>query len=83
VRTRQLLLVDLAAWYVRHSIALATVVSDLGDQLPKLLSARALEVLSTVGPIGSGGWLDYMEQVLHSSMPHRPVQQNEASMQQH
>jgi hypothetical protein len=59
--------VELAAWYVRHSIALATVVADLGDKLPQLLNPQTLEVLSTIGPIGSGGWLEYMEQVLNSS----------------
>jgi HTH-type transcriptional regulator, sugar sensing transcriptional regulator len=67
VRTHQHLLVELAAWYVRHSIALATVVADLGDKLPQLLNPQTLEVLSTIGPIGSGGWLEYMEQVLNSS----------------
>ena len=52
---------------MRHSIALATVVADLGDKLPQLLNPQTLEVLSTIGPIGSGGWLEYMEQVLNSS----------------
>jgi HTH-type transcriptional regulator, sugar sensing transcriptional regulator len=67
VRTRQRLLVELAAWYIRHSVALATVVEDLGDRLPQLLDPHTLEALASVGPEGSGGWLEYMEQVLARS----------------
>lgn len=82
VHTRQRLLVELAAWYVRHSIALATVVDDLGDRLQELLSPRTLEVLSTVGPIGSGGWLEYMEQVLNSSPSQGTLQRGGVPMEQ-
>ncbi len=52
VRTRQRLLVELSAWYIRHSIALAGVVSDLGAQLPDLLSAQTLASLASLGPGG-------------------------------
>jgi sugar-specific transcriptional regulator TrmB len=52
VRTRQRLLVELSAWYIRHSIALAGVVKDLGGQLPNLLSPETLASLASLGPGG-------------------------------
>jgi predicted transcriptional regulator len=52
VRTRQRLLVELSAWYIRHSIALAGVVKDLGSQLPDLLSPQTLASLAALGPGG-------------------------------
>jgi predicted transcriptional regulator len=78
VRTRQRMLVELSAWYIRHSIALAGVVSDLGDQLPHLLSPATLASLAMLGPGGyhrneqgedeggraEAGWLEYMQQAL-------------------
>ena len=63
VRTRQRLLVELAAWYIRHSIALATLLFDLADRLPELLSPEARTVLASVGAEGSG-WIEYMERLL-------------------
>jgi HTH-type transcriptional regulator, sugar sensing transcriptional regulator len=65
VRTRQRLLVDLASWYIRHSIALAAVVSDLDSQLERLLEPETLTTLRSVGPIGHGdGWLEHMRSLL-------------------
>jgi hypothetical protein len=52
VRTRQRLLVELSAWYIRHSIALAGVVSDLGSQLADMLSPQTLASLASLGPGG-------------------------------
>ncbi len=52
VRTRQRLLVELSAWYIRHSIALAGVVTDLGDNLFELLSPQTLAALASLGPSG-------------------------------
>ncbi len=52
VRTRQRLLVELSAWFIRHSIALASVVRDLGSQLPDLLSPQTLAALASLGPGG-------------------------------
>lgn len=37
IRTRQALLVDMTSWYIRHSIALAVVLNDLGSQLERLI----------------------------------------------
>jgi DNA-binding MarR family transcriptional regulator len=65
VRTRQRLLVDLASWYIRHSIALAALVGDLGDRLDYLLGPEAQAALRTVGPGEQrGGWLGYMRRIL-------------------
>ena len=65
VRTRQRLLVDLVSWYIRHSIALAAMVGDLGDHLDQLLGPEAQAVLSTVGPAEQGGWLAHMRRILN------------------
>jgi hypothetical protein len=66
VRTRQRLLVDLASWYVYHSIALAAMVSDLGDRLDHLLGPEARAALKTVGRAEQhGGWLAHMRQILN------------------
>jgi predicted transcriptional regulator len=64
VRTRQPLLVNLTSWYIRHSIALAAVVGDLGGQLDQLLAPETRALLSSVGPVGNGGWLEHMRRLL-------------------
>jgi predicted transcriptional regulator len=57
VRTRQRLLVDLTASYIRHSIALAAVLIDAGPDLGSLLSPDTREVLDMVGQEdGLEGW---------------------------
>jgi predicted transcriptional regulator len=57
VRTRQSLLVDLTASYIRHSIALAAVLVDAGPDLGSLLSPNTREVLDMVGQEdGLEGW---------------------------
>jgi predicted transcriptional regulator len=68
VRTRQRLLVDLASWYIRHSIALAAVLSDLDSQLERLLEPETLTTLRLVGPAAHGhGWLEHMRSLLWRS----------------
>ncbi|HST03502.1 MAG TPA: helix-turn-helix domain-containing protein [Chloroflexia bacterium] len=68
VRTTQQLLVELGGWYVRNSVALATLVADLGDRLPELLSPEAASVLASVGRGGmGGGWLEQIREVLSYS----------------
>lgn len=69
MRTTHRMLVDLGSWYVRNSIALAILVSDLEERLPSLLSAnaaRALSAFSRGGLAGGpGGWLEQMREALH------------------
>lgn len=61
VRTRHRLLVDLATWYIRHSIALAAVLRDVGGRLGSMLQPETRSVLATVGPDDqNGGWLEHM-----------------------
>lgn len=61
VRTRQRLLVELATWYIRHSIALAVVVGDLGSRLGELLKAESRSILASLKVNGhQEGWLEHM-----------------------
>jgi predicted transcriptional regulator len=66
VRTRQKLLVDLARWHIRNSIALAAILVDLGDRLDSLLAPETRAVLGAIGPGGPyGSWLEYMNRMLN------------------
>ncbi len=61
VRTRQRLLVELATWYIRHSIAFAAVVGDLGSRLGELLKAETRSILASLKTNGhQEGWLEHM-----------------------
>jgi HTH-type transcriptional regulator, sugar sensing transcriptional regulator len=64
VRTRQKLLVDLAAGYIRHSIALAALVTDLGEQLDGLLSPQTHAMLDSLHEGEHGDWLQQMRRLL-------------------
>ena len=65
VRTCQKMLVSLASWYIRHSIALAALLRDTGDRIDTLLTPETRSVLETLGPGGEeGGWLEHMRQLL-------------------
>ncbi|MGH7495154.1 MAG: TrmB family transcriptional regulator [bacterium] len=65
VRTRQKLLVDLSAWYIRHTIALAALVSDLGGSLENLLTSETRAILTSVGPLQPNeSWLAHMRGLL-------------------
>jgi predicted transcriptional regulator len=65
VRTCQNMLVALSTWYIRHSIALAALLRDAGDQIEASLTPETRQVLESVGPGGEdGGWLKHMRQLL-------------------
>jgi predicted transcriptional regulator len=65
IRTKQKLLVDLSVWYIRHSIALSAMITDLGDQLEKVISPATRAILAEIGPAGSyNGWLEHMRQAI-------------------
>ena len=67
VRTRQRVLVELAAWYIRHTVALATLLSDLGGRVKNLLSSKTKAALASIGPAEhKAGWLEHMFQLLSS-----------------
>lgn len=65
VRTRQRLLVDLSVGYIRHSIALASVINDLNGRLHAMLSPETRAILAGLGPGGQqGDWLEYMARLI-------------------
>jgi predicted transcriptional regulator len=65
IRTRQPLLVDLAAGYIRHSIMLALVLADLGPQLAEALGPETRARLEALDPDGlAGGWLERLQRLL-------------------
>lgn len=73
IRTRQPLLVDLSSWFVRHSIALAALLADLGGRLPALLKPETQRILASAGPGGQeGDWLATMTQLLQSGQKQVP-----------
>lgn len=65
IRTTQPLLVHLVTWYVRHSIALAAVLADLGQQLTGLLQPETQAILRSVErDEDAPGWLAAMRTML-------------------
>jgi len=64
IRTRQALLVDMTSWYIRHSIALAAVLNDLGSQLERLLEPETRAILGAIGAQPDGDWLEQMRRLL-------------------
>ncbi len=52
VRTRQRLMVNLAGWYIRQSIALSNILQGFGDRFIELLDPQTLEILNLIGLSG-------------------------------
>lgn len=69
VRSRQPLLVSMTAWFVRHSIALATMLHDVGEQIEQRLTPQTQAALARIGPHGSQGWLAHMRKLLSTRGP--------------
>jgi predicted transcriptional regulator len=70
IRTRQTLLVGMSSWYIRHSIALAAVLNDLGGQLERLIEPETHAILEAIGnEQAGGGWLSQMRRLLHGNTP--------------
>jgi sugar-specific transcriptional regulator TrmB len=59
VRSKQAHLIEMASWYIRHSIGLAALLGDLDGNLQHLLKPETRALLHALGP-GEAGWLDYM-----------------------
>lgn len=73
VRTRQRLLVELAAWYIRHTIAVAALVRDLDARGGDGISAEMQAILRSIGSNQSEGeWLDQIRDMIHASSDRRP-----------
>jgi HTH-type transcriptional regulator, sugar sensing transcriptional regulator len=70
LRTRQPFLVQLAAWYIRQSIAVATLITDLSLNLDETMGPQTRETLAKLLPPGaSDDWLEHMRELLR----HRPT----------
>jgi sugar-specific transcriptional regulator TrmB len=67
VRSRQSLLVNMTAWFIRHSIALAVMLQEIGEHLEERLAPPVQAILASVGPQGSRGWLAYMRELISST----------------
>jgi HTH-type transcriptional regulator, sugar sensing transcriptional regulator len=67
VRTRQRLQVDLAGWYIRHSMALTAVLSELRNRHDSALTPETEALLRSVDLSDRrGGWLDQMRALMRS-----------------
>ena len=64
--TRQKLLVDMATWYMRHSIAVAEIVRSLGPRIRDLLDKKALSAIEGVSLSSLDGqpWLQNLLQTI-------------------
>ena len=70
VRTRQRLQVDLASWYIRHSMALTAVLSDLSRRQDQILTPETRALLQSVDPHNRrGGWLDHLRMLVRREAP--------------
>ncbi|MCI0710279.1 MAG: hypothetical protein L0154_08970 [Chloroflexi bacterium] len=58
IRTQQTSLVNMSSWYVRHSIALAAILMDMGDRLEDMLRPETQSLLASIGQGQS--WLQHM-----------------------
>ncbi len=68
VRTRHRLQVDLAGWYIRHTMALTAVLSDLRRRENHLLEPQTEALLRSVDLSNRrGGWLDHMRALVGSA----------------
>ncbi len=66
VRTRQPMLVNLTGSYIQNSIALATILTTLGDRLFSEFDPQSLAELNHLHPFHTqGAWLEVMRQMLH------------------
>ncbi len=60
LHTAQASMVQMASWYVRHSVALSAILSDMGDRVGGLLSPGTHAALEAIAPQNGHNWLDYM-----------------------
>lgn len=70
VRTRQQLQVNLASWYIRHSIALTAVLGELSRRQGQALEPETRALLEAAdAPHRQGGWLDQLRTLLRRNRP--------------
>lgn len=67
VRTRQQLQVNLASWYIRHSLALTAVLDELSRRQDQALDPETRALLKAADAPGRrGGWLDQLRALLQA-----------------
>lgn len=64
IRTQQVSLIQLVTWYIRHSLTLAAVLTDLGSELEARLQPETRELLKSIGQGES--WLDHMRRLIQA-----------------
>ena len=70
VRTHQQLQVDLASWYIRHSMALTAVLSDLNRRQDQVLAPETRALLQSIDSHNRhGGWLDHLRVLVRRDVP--------------
>lgn len=67
IRTRQAGLIQMAAWYLRHSIMLAAVLTDVGSTLEDALRPETRHLLQLIGQGSS--WLQFVRQWVEGELP--------------
>jgi HTH-type transcriptional regulator, sugar sensing transcriptional regulator len=65
IRTKQRRLVEMASWYVRHSIAVAALLQDVGGRLEQQISPATAEIFATLIP--GEGWLQSVLSLLNDN----------------
>jgi HTH-type transcriptional regulator, sugar sensing transcriptional regulator len=66
IRTRQSGLINMTAWYVRHSITLAAIVTDMGGSLESMLRPETHQLLHGIGQGDS--WLEYIQRLVETGL---------------
>jgi sugar-specific transcriptional regulator TrmB len=66
IRTHQPGLVQMTAWYVRHSITLATILTDLSGTLEAALSPETRQLLTVIGQGDS--WLESVRRLVEGGL---------------
>jgi len=67
IRTRQSGLIEMTSWYLRHSITLAAIVTDMGGTLESTLRPQTRQLLYGIGQGSS--WLEYIRLLVESGTP--------------
>ena len=62
--TRQPMLVELTGAYIRQSIAMASVIEDLGSELERSLKPRTRKILQSISPQAERSFIDYMSELM-------------------
>jgi sugar-specific transcriptional regulator TrmB len=62
--TQQRMLVELSGAFIRQSIAMASVITDLGPQLERSLKPQTRKILQNVSPQSEQTFIDYMSDLM-------------------